>query len=124
MCEEVETTFHFMLTCKHVRIFWKIIERLLYYLFKINVNIDEKLLIIGYDLQNTMYDVLNLFCIIAQFTVYRNYIKCIFKGKKYNVNSLWVKFKCTMISYLESISKCNRKFGKEGDIPKILAMLC
>lgn len=69
---------------------------------------------IGYKVEDVTYDMLNLVCNIARCIVYRNHIKCTFKGQKYNANSLWVDFELMVKSYLESVS--NYKFGLNGEV--------
>ena len=38
-----------MLECKEIQFDWKIVTRLIYHLFRLDININEKTLVIGYD---------------------------------------------------------------------------
>ena len=39
-----------MLECKKIIAFWKIVTRLMHHLFRLDININEKTLVFGYDI--------------------------------------------------------------------------
>ena len=48
ICHMLETTQHMMLDCKNIKLFWKIISRIIYYVYDIEIHINENILLTGY----------------------------------------------------------------------------
>ena len=42
ICHMLETTQHMMLDCKNIKLFWKIISHIIYYVYDIEIHINEK----------------------------------------------------------------------------------
>ena len=74
-CGQVDSTFHFMLYCKDVTLFWKIICNLIFNLFQIEITIDPKIIVIGKDIGNKKYSLLNVILNYAQYSIYKCYVK-------------------------------------------------
>ena len=74
-------------------------------------------------MDDVTYDMFNLICNVAQYSVYQNYIKCSFKGKKYSVINTELILSFIVKSYLESVPVSNYKFGKEGEVQKIQSIV-
>ena len=77
------------------------------------VNINEQILVIGYKLEDFKYDLPNLIFNLAQYTIYQNYVKQVFKEKQYNANTLCVNFKFNVKLYLNDVNRC--KFLNEDE---------
>ena len=75
VCNCVNTTLHMLLRCKAIKILWKIIENIIFHMYKIIVRIDEKVIIIG--VQNFANEnwCINFIINITEFVIYRNYIE-------------------------------------------------
>ena len=47
----IETSRFMLLECTQIIVFWEIVTRLIYHLFGLDININEKTLVIGFDWQ-------------------------------------------------------------------------
>ena len=47
ICHMLETTQHMMLDCKNIKLFWKIISRIIYYVFDIEIHINENVCLLA-----------------------------------------------------------------------------
>ena len=72
-----------MLDCKNIKLFWKIISRIIYYVFDIEIHINEKNLLTGYDIDKRKLYLLNLMINFAEYVIYRNHVKRLKSKKKY-----------------------------------------
>ena len=106
-CKDVETVAHILLYCPEVYSFWQKVRYLICTQFNININIDEKMLLIGCDVENGDMILLNIILIFAQFTIYRVYMLCKFTSKQFNSFSLTSEFKRELVINLKFLEKNN-----------------
>ena len=108
-CGQVDSTFHFMLYCKDVTMFWKIICNLIFNLFQIEIQIDQKIIVVGKDIGNKKYSLLNIILNYAQYAIYKCYVKKIVNGSVYYPHTLFFEFKSLLRLFLryECVSKEN-----------------
>ena len=89
ICDTPETTSHFLLACKEVSMFWKIVSSIIMHIFKQDIIINEIVLPLGHELGNRKMNLVNLILIFAQCIIYRNYV---IRGKeKPNACKIFVK---------------------------------
>lgn len=79
-CGKVDSMFHFLLYCKDVIMFWKIICNLTFHLFQVELQIIQDILVVGKDIGNKKYTLLNIILNYAQYAIYRSYVKKIVNG--------------------------------------------
>ena len=111
ICHVPDTTRHMMLECKDVKLFWKIVSRIIYHLYKLDIEVNEKILVIGYKIDRSEFYLMNLMIIFAQYTIYKNYIQSLKKGTKVNAKCLFHGMKSDLRFYLNS--KINISVKKE-----------
>ena len=100
-CNEIETIDHFLFYCKQVKVYWKIISRMIYFIFEEEIIISMKMLLIGYRLENPKFDLINVMINFAQFTVYNHYIKYSLKNLHHSNKRLIAEFISSFKSYLK-----------------------
>ena len=114
------TTMHMLLKCKKVKILWKIVERIIFYIFQKQVEINERIMIIGFNISEKKNLMINLIINFAQFIIYRNYVKTSWEKRndKVNPKQLWIDLKVELRQYLS----CKYIRGREnsGDIDRVL----
>ena len=64
-CDEEETFTHIMLQCSHVSNFWTKLISLCYTMFKTRITADEKMLLIGYEIHDKQFMLINLLIVFA-----------------------------------------------------------
>ena len=106
-CKGFETSLQPLLQCPEVNLFWKKVTHLISLLFDVNIIVDEKILLIGYDIQNKEMIIPNIILAFAQYTIYRVNMLCKFKPKQFNSFSLFSEFKQDLIMNLKFIEKRN-----------------
>ena len=118
ICKTPETAGHFLVTCKKVSIFWKIISNIITHLFDVVFNIDERVLLLGYEIENRKRNHINLLLNFAQYVVYRNYVTENFEGNKRRMNAIYLlkELKAEMKFYFNL--KFNQKGLNQGDMTK------
>ena len=119
-CGIPETTFHFLLSCKKIKAYWKIVSRMLMYTFNVNIDINEKNIFLGYNFENSKMKLVNLVLIFAQFIIYRNYIRDNNQDRKHRTHALYLlrELKSEIRSYF------NFKFNQNNLEKKEITKLC
>ena len=88
-CGQVDSTFHFMLYCKDVPLFRKIICNLIFNLFQKEIQIDQKIIVVGKDIGIKKYSLLNIILNYAQYAISKFYIKKIVNSSVYYPHTLF-----------------------------------
>ena len=94
VCKCQETIMHFLFDCKRVKVFWKIIERMMYYVFKTDIKIDNLCMIIGFDIAEKKNIMINVIINIAQYVIYKDYVKKLWEETRTPATGkeLWLNF--------------------------------
>ena len=71
ICKCEDTTMHLLLKCKKVKILWKIVERMIFYIFQKQVEINDRSMIIGFNISEKKNLMINLIINFAQFLIYK-----------------------------------------------------
>ena len=104
-CNEVETISHVLLYCPDIKLYWKKITDIIYMLFHIDIAVDERIILTGYDVSDKNLILPNLMLIFAQYTIYRLYIISNYTTKVTNVYKLLAEFKRELIINLKFLVK-------------------
>ena len=107
-CKENETTMHVLLHCPHVHLFWQKLNYFIGAKFKKDIKTDEKMLLLGYDIDNNDSILVNVILVYAQFTIYNLYVSCQFTSKQFSFFSLLADFKRELIINLKFLEKNNK----------------
>ena len=109
LCKEKESTKHILLYCKEAKKFWKIVKIVIFHMFKVKIEIDEKILIIGYFIKNKQFLTINVLLVLAEYTIYKNYFKKTSQNNRRinNVATLFNEFKSSVRNYFQWKSKHN-----------------
>ena len=99
-CNEQESLIHILLRCRQVATFWKRIHHLVITLFKTNILIDEELMIIGLNTDDSDFMLINVLIIYAQYAIYKVYILNHYRSKSFNSHSIWMTFKNDFMFYV------------------------
>ena len=102
-CNQVETISHVLLYCPDTKLYWKKIAYILYRLFHIDIVIDERIILTGYNVSDKNFILPNLMLMFAQHTIYRLYIINNFTQKVINVYTLFAEFKRDSIFNLKCL---------------------
>ena len=121
ICKEKETTMHILLICKESRLFWKTVTSLIYNIYGLEFNMSEKIIIIGYDIKNDKNNIVNIMLTLAQYVVYKIYLRRNYENVKVYARKLFIEFKSIMKTYFRS--KINQKNLDMTKIEKILLAL-
>ena len=105
LCNEVETISHVLLYCPDIKLYWKKITDIIYMLFPIDIAVDERIILTGYDVSDKSLILPNLMLIFAQYTIYRLYIISNYTTKVTNVYKLLAEFKRELIINLKFLVK-------------------
>ena len=70
-------------------LFWKIICNLIFNIFQIEIQIDQKIIVAGRDIGNKKYSLMNIILNYAQYAIYKCYVKKIFNGSVYYPHTLF-----------------------------------
>ena len=73
-CNKPESLLHILLKCCQVIVFWKRIHSLVLNLFKHDISIDEQLIVIGINTDDSEFMLINVLIIYAQYAIYKIYI--------------------------------------------------
>ena len=92
-CKQIETLDHVLLHCPQVDLFWQKLSYFIKSQFNVNIQINEKTLLIGHDVENENMAFLNVILVFAQYTIYRVYMLVHFTFKKFSYFSLLSDFK-------------------------------
>ena len=84
-CNEVETIAHVLVYCPDIKSYWKKITDIIYNLFHIDIVVDERIILMGYNIGEITLMIPNLMLIFAQYTIYRMYVVSSFTMKVINV---------------------------------------
>ena len=122
-CKVPETTIHILFTCKVVTLFWKIVSKLIDALFDVKIVLNEKLILIGHEIEKPEMNVVNLILNLAQFVIYRNYIRKCFGNEKHKTHALYFikELKLEIRIYLKR--KYNQKRLDLKQVSKVLSTL-
>ena len=104
-CNELETIFHVLLYCPDIKLYWKKITGMIYSLFHIDIVVDEKIILTGYDVCDKNLLLPNLMLIFAQYTIYRMYVRSNYTAKATNVYILLAEFKKDLLINLKFLVK-------------------
>ena len=78
-------------------------------------------MIIGYDIANVKYQIINILLNFAQYVIYKMYLLKMYDNKKIYTRKLFIEFKSIMRSYFRV--KINQKHLNMTEIDKILLIL-
>ena len=122
-CGMPETTFHFLISCKKVTTFWKIVLRIIRYIYNVDVIADERIIVLGYLIENPKQRFINLVLNFAQFIIYRNYIRGLNQDRKYRMHAMYLlrELKTEVRNYLNL--KFNQKNFEAHDVEKLCQYL-
>ena len=81
----------------------------------------EKIIIIGYDIRNDKNHVVNIMLTLAQYVIYKIYLRRNYENVKVNAKKLFIEFKSIMKTYFRC--KINQKNLDMTEIEKILLVL-
>ena len=71
VCKVPETAVHFIVTCKKVSLFWKIITKVIMHLFEVDIDkINERILLLGYEITERKMNHVNHILNFAQYMIY------------------------------------------------------
>ena len=115
-CNEPESSIHVLLKCRRITDFWRKIHRLIISLFKQDIVIDEKVMLIGIRPDDSKYMLINVLISFAQFAIYKIYILNIFKGKSLNSQTVWMAFKNDFKFYASRQFKKQRQFIQDLEL--------
>ena len=117
ICNCKETITHFLLTCKKIKMYWKVVSCLIRNIFDLEIDINEKVIILGHDIGNRKMKLINLILNYAQFIIYRNYVKDRNKRNNHllNVNYLLKDLKAEIRFYFNQL-KYNQKRYEETEL--------
>ena len=104
-CNDVETINHVLLFCPEVKSYWKKVMDIIYFLFNIDISMDEKILLIGYDVNNQNLILLNFMLVVAQYTIYQLYIMRNYSKISMSAYILLARFKKEVIMNLKYLVK-------------------
>ena len=123
LCLYKGTIMHMLIKCENVKPLWKMVEDIIFSVFKIQICVNENIVIIGWDIQEPTYWLINIILNFAQYTIYTNYIETSMKKGYYfvNVNRLWMNLKMKLRCYLSSKYVTKNKNTKE--IEKLLELI-
>ena len=104
-CNELETIFHVLLYCPDIKLYWKKITDILYNLFYIDIVVDGKIIISGYEVCDKSLLLPNLLQIFAQYTIYRMYVRSNYTAKVTDVYTLLAELKKIFLINLNNLVK-------------------
>ena len=106
-----------------VTLFWKIVSKLIDALFNVKIILNEKLILIGHEIEKPEMNVVNLILNLAQFVIYRNYIRKCFGNEKHKTRAFYFikELKLEIRIYLKR--KYNRKRLDLKQVSKVLSTL-
>ena len=120
ICKTLENTKHMMLECENVRLFWKIVSCVIFNFCGVNIQMSEKILILGYDIENSTYHLVNLVINFAEYVIYRNHIKSLQKYHRTHARTLYRNLKSDLTFYLN----CKSIKTKDNNlVTKLINML-
>ena len=120
ICETLETTKHMMLECENVRLFWKIVSCVIFHFCGLNIQMTEKILILGYDIEKSSYHLVNLIINFAEYVIYRNHVKNLQTYHRTHARTLYRNLKSELTFYL----KCKSiKIKDYNLVKKLIEML-
>ena len=120
LCNVPDTTRHMILECKEVRLFWKIISCMIYHLCGLDIDIDEKILIVGYKIGSSEFYFINLLIIFAEFSIYRSHVKRLKEGGRTCAKALLYGMKSDLKLYLRSHVKLSVNTEKVLDFLQVI----
>ena len=85
-CNKPESSLHILLKCRQVIDFWKRIHSLLLNLFKHDISIDEQLIVIGINTDDSKFMLINVLCTICN--IYKIYILNIHLSHRHHQGSI------------------------------------
>ena len=104
-CNEVEKISHVLLYCPDIKLYWKKITDILYNLFYIDIVVDGKIIISGYEVCDKSLLLPNLLQIFAQYTIYRMYVRSNYTAKVTDVYTLLAELKKIFLINLNNLVK-------------------
>ena len=121
-CNVKETTQHILFYCKQANTFWKIVTNLIFNIFKIQIDMNEQILIIGYYIGNMKFTTINILLILAEYVIYKNYFNKTYLNKRVNTNTftLFKEFKTCVKNYFQC--KFKQRNLNQKEVEKILEM--
>ena len=121
VCGEKETTSHVLLTCRESQTFWKIVKNLIYNLYRIEININEEIMITGYDIAKTEYRTINIMLNFAFYVIYKMYLQKIYENRKMYTRKLFIEYKSTLKAYFRC--KLNQNYLNKTEVENVLLIL-
>ena len=96
---------------------------MIFYIFQKQVEINDKSMIIGFNISEKKNLMINLIINFAQFVIYKNYVKSLWENtsNKTNPKRLWVDLKVELRQYLSC--KFIRKQQNSREIDEVLQYL-
>ena len=124
-CGIPETTFHFLVSCKRVTTYWKIVLRMIRYIYNVDIHvaINERVIVLGYITGNPKQNLVNLVLNFAHFVIYRNYIRGLNQDRKYRMHAIYLlrELKSEVRCYLNL--KFNQRNLEKHDVTKLCQYL-
>ena len=121
LCSVPDTSRHMILECKAVKLFWKIISCMIRQLYDLDIEIDERVLVVGYKIDNSEFYFINLIIIFAEFSIYRSHVKKLKEGVQTCVKSMICGMKSDLKFYLKSHVKLSIDKTKVRDFITFMA---
>ena len=91
-----------MLECGGVELFWKMVSRIVCHFCGLGMEMDEKILLIGFEIDNSEFYLTNLMVIFAGYVIYRNHVQRLQRGTRVNAKGLFYEMKSELRFYLNS----------------------
>ena len=94
---------------------------MIYDLYNVEINMNEQILITGYNIKNEKYLIMNIMLNLAQYVIYKLYVKKGFENMRVTMRMLFNEFKSFLKLYFHC--KIYQKYLGKEDINKILTIL-
>ena len=99
-CNESESFIHILLRCRQVAVFWQKIHHLVTNLFQKDIELGEKIILIGFNIEDPEFLLMNVLIVYAQYAIYKVYILNYLRSKSFNSHSIWMTFKSDFMFYV------------------------
>ena len=99
-CNESESFIHILLKCRQVAVFWQKIHHLVTNLFQKDIELGEKIILIGFNIEDPEFLLMNVLIVYAQYAIYKVYILNHLRSKSFNSHSIWMTFKSDFMFYV------------------------
>lgn len=90
-------------------------------MYGIEIDMNEEIMITGYEIANAEYQTINIMLNFALFVIYKMYLQKIYENKKVYTRKLFIEFKSILKTYFRC--KINQKYLNMTEVGKILSIL-